>query len=497
MPTRYRLNRQPHNGRPPWQDADGLGGQVAVIHDALGHAITTGAFGRSAGKSATPVFLFLVEGAADRPETEHIAGQVYSFAYGSPQFKITKPVYRAWKRTFSNLITKHYDADLILRWRSWGNNNGAEQHFWSLDKYESSRSFRLHRWIVDEFKDVHEHAVTRVLIPTGLARQGKGLLIGTPSRIGIGSAMARRYFDMGKDPLFPAFASRGAPTHCNPHLSAEEIQRAIDALQGDEDAIREEIWAEFLSTEGAVFGNLDAAFTLAPEVEGRIDVHGSQVTFDTDSRYPNLWIHQLPRSDHTYSGGLDLAEVGDSTVLHLFVDSSKRHALCLRLSRMPYPKQAMILAHILRMYGKPRVLMDGTGGHGGHVREVLAKEFEEGVASRVWNSTSKEEDISRLASLIQNVGLPEAFGPRVMFMALPWLKAEFREFEARFEDRTGRRLSRVRYGAPPNRHDDGVAAAAIASSLLVAPVLRKPTGPLVTVGTMEMFRQAGRRRVAY
>lgn len=456
-------NRLPHRGKPPRYPV----GQTHILEACLAFRFVTCIFGRSWGKTAVALFLVLTEGA-----TAWLAGQVYSVAYCAPTYKLAKPTYLQWKHALGPLVKSHNDADLTLVLWPWGGNAGCEIVFWGLDAYDNLRGPRRHRIIVDECATVVEEAVFRVLWWMAAGRDGRFLFIGTPSRKGQGSHWFLREFDKGMDQeAYPDHASFTAPTQGNPTLSDSDIATLIQGCT-DEKAIREEIYAERIPGEGAVFERVNETCSLPVWRTFRIDIDASgKVRWTRGHERPNLWLGEKPdegaidRNLDAYGAGLDLGVVGDFTVSTGFNRRTRNQAWLMRLGGLPYMQQTPIIDAVYRLFRRPLTAYDLTGGHGGEVTDEMVRRYGDSFVGRTWDVHTKEGDIAAAQNLFSQSGSPSGW----RLLEVPWQKAEFLNYQVETRGKDGRNLHHARFGAPAQMHDDSVSAACLVADLVRIP----------------------------
>lgn len=477
LPPSLRLTHQPHAGTVQHR-----GGQWAIIQAALKNFFTVALFGRGSGKSPTAFFLMLKEAAEAR-----FAGIVYDFALATPYNDGAKDAYRVWKRILAPLLSSHMglrnghdDVGLVLHLAPCLGNAGIIIDFWGLENYDGLRRYRKHRIVIDEGKDVAEEAVFSTLIPMTFARQGKIAVLGTPGRKARGAKWLRRMFRKGQDPeRYPGFISLTAPSQCNPFLTAEELAIYVEAC-ADERAVREEINAEILENEGAVFSNLAAVFSVPLLKSFRLvhDKAAGKVLWTPDTERPNCWVSEPPdegdaeRLPAAYCAGLDLG-VDDSTVKSGFNRETRRQAYLLRLRGMDYTDQLPLIDAVFKVYRRPHTVYDRTGGHGSTVTEALTRRYRESVTGRTWSTETKGGDIARAQMLCSDAPGPLGW----TLMDIKWQRNEFEEYQLQTETATGQALRTARYSAPSGFNDDSVAAACLVSEMVAMPYARRARRP--------------------
>jgi hypothetical protein len=223
-------------------------------------------------------------------------------------------------------------------------------------------------------------------------------------------------FRRGQQLVNPDWRSWQMPTSANPHITREEIE----AMRADmsEQAFAQEILAEFITWEGAVFTRLREA--VASHGEGPAAVIGVD------------WAGASGTGDFT-------AFVVLSTMGHVLE--------IVRLRGEPFVVQRGRLMGIWERYGRPAILAEENGM--GAVQNAELRQA--GVNCQDWVTTnaSKTEMVSRLVQAFEQqlVRIPNddiLLGELQAFMATPLPGGQFR------------------YSAPPWLHDDLVMALAIA-----------------------------------
>ena len=470
---------EPHNGAVPSLRVNGEGGQRRIIRACLENFITVCVFGRSFGKTLTAFFLFWEE-FRQFGDTLWPGEKTYEFAYCAPtKANHAIKIYRQWKGLLAPLITWHSDVELTFHIKLASKT--AIVDFWGLDEYDSHRGARKHRIVVDEMKDVVAEAISATLMPMTLGRGGKLLLQGTPSRWGRGNAYFRDVFELGRQRKGGYF-SLTAPSHDNPFLTVQEINDLKQAalLTGGEKTVREEIYAEWLSDEGAVFNNLREVFVLKVLKSYR----WTGYHFVEDDERPNLWISEHVDEGDAYRepdklvAGIDFG-IKDATVLSIFNRRTHKQVALARWAGFDdYTSIIPAIDKVLDMYRWPVVLYDAGGGHGGAAREYLARNYQQGVSGKQWNFKSKVADITRAQMLCSLAGKDGGW----YLIDVDWQKSEFEKYEVVTQTKQKVQLARPHFGAPPGLNDDSISAACLAATMLSAPyqvsLKKQPPAPL-------------------
>ena len=464
------IDRKPH-----WGTMEYPIGQGDIVRACLEYRNVTAVFGRSYGKTLTVRFLFW-------EECPTIDDAVYEFIYASPTQRLARFQYRDWKMWLKPILSNHLgldkgsaDQEMILHLKPIGKNKGAIVYFVGLQEYENLRGPRAHRIVIDECKDVDRRAVTAVLRPMLLGREGKSLYIGTPSVKGIGAAWFKAEYHKGQD--VERIATRthisfNAPSHANPYLSAAELQAIIEDCD-DENEYREEVLAEFLEDQGAVFENLSRVFSI--EEFEQLEAH--------------YWVSEPPQPGIRYVMGLDIGRKisGDPSICSVFRLDTRRQVALLRMPGIPYAEQLLRIHQLRSRYNDATIYFDATGGHGLTMQDELALRYGDGAVPVTWSYQRKEADISAGRYLCQRAGREddETFpGPGWYLMNIPWQKSEFADYMMVTESKSGEELKNPKYTAPAGQHDDSVCSALLCAGRLkhewTPPAPRKPAPMMFT-----------------
>ena len=296
----------------------------------------------------------------------------------------------------------------------------------------------IRRLLIDESGEIPEHVFQQDLRPTLSDYVGPALFIGTPK--------GRRswFWDMyrkGRDPSEKNHASFGGRSHENVYIPESDfIEMAADM---PDRLYRQEILAEFLSMEGAVFRDIGRLrdpdwLSGAGETPGRLDpklnIKTLVLGIDLGRRQNFTVIHGLGRGSVTF-------ENGESTVW--------RSTWWDRFQSIDWPTQrARIKAQWLKL-GKPLVVIDATHGS---VGDPIADNLEENgvpVYRFEFTGPSRRGLLDRMIVGTENAEL-----------TLPDEPLCINEFDA-FEMKETK-LGTVRYEVPESGHDDCVFAAALA-----------------------------------
>lgn len=279
---------------------------------------------------------------------------------------------------------------------------------------------------MDECGYIPAHAWEEKLKPTLIDYRAPALFTGTPT----GHTFYYDIFLRGWNKLeseyrsFGLSVTQGLPSYLNPFLPREDFQPS----KWTQRAYKQEILAEFLANEGAVFRDV----TPGHVVQGGAVVNG----YAGFSEKP------------TVSMGVDLARRADFTVI-VGMDEGGRVTYFDRLNKIDWPYQLKIIEAAWEKLGRPQLWIDSTG-LGDSFVGFARKTF--GLSLRPYEMTARSK-----ADLIETL-IVAWESAKVMIPQQPELIAELLTFE--FEQ--SRRTGHTRYSAPEGRHDDTVVSLALA-----------------------------------
>lgn len=269
--------------------------------------------------------------------------------------------------------------------------------------------------ILDEYADMEPNAWDEVGAPMLLDNDGDAIFIGTPKR--------RNHFFHLYQKAASDTEGRWAAWHFtsydNPHLSRE----ALDEITKDmtEASYKQEILAEFLEGEGAVFRNINACLG-APDPAG--DHEG----------------HQL-------MAGVDWGKSNDYTAISIGCRDCRVEVARDRFNQIDYTFQRARLVELCQRYGVTRVMVE-LNSIGEPNFESLARDGLPVVGFTTTAST-KPPLIENLALALQRA--------EWQFQADPVWTGELEAYEVKINDVTGRST----YSAPSGMHDDTIVARAL------------------------------------
>ena len=176
----------------------------------------------------------------------------------SPSYKNMGESWREVLRTLGGLVNAKNQTERRIELVT-----GGTIEFWSLDSPDVADAVRGRKYaiaIIDEAATISDlvEVYSRVIRPTLADLKGGAWFLSTPRGFNGFQALYSR----GNDPQMTEWASWRMPTASNPHIEAEEI--AAMRAEMTEAAYEQEIEANFITWEGAVFRYLNEA-TMSPE----------------------------------------------------------------------------------------------------------------------------------------------------------------------------------------------------------------------------------------
>lgn len=270
--------------------------------------------------------------------------------------------------------------------------------------------------ILDEYSIMDPNAWDEVGAPMLLDNDGDAVFIFTPKRKNHAHALYVRAVgdDTGR------WAAWHFTSYDNPHLSREALGEITSDM--GEEAYRQEILAEFLDNEGAVFRNI-AACMIAPAGD--------------PERHPG----------HNIVMGVDWGKQQDYTAMSIGCADCRVELARDRSNKIDYIFQRGRV-QVLNDAWRPGVILAEANAMGGPIIEELIADGLP-VQPFMTTATSKPPLIENLALAIERAEW--AFQPDIIWTA---------ELEA-YERKVSLSTGRSQYGAPDGVHDDTVIARAL------------------------------------
>ena len=306
--------------------------------------------------------------------------------------------------------------------------------------------------VLDEFAQMHPDVWDFVVAPMLADTDGDCWFISTPLR-------RNHFFKLYQKALGDdtgRWAQFHATTHDNPHLSAEAVAELTADMS--DTAYRQEIMAEFLEQEGAVFRNI-AACLFAP-----LDATPDQV------------------AAHRLVAGVDWGKERDFTVISIFDATTNIEVMFDRFNQIDYTFQRDRLASLCDVWGVDEVWVEHNS-IGIPNFEALQRD---GLPVVAFETTAKSKP-----PLIESLAL--AFErEEAQWMDIPIATGELESYERKVSATTGRST----YSAPTGLHDDSV----MARGIVWWAALHRPQSTVARSGVSGLYTsrderaQADRRR---
>ncbi len=275
--------------------------------------------------------------------------------------------------------------------------------------------------ILDEFADMDPSAWDLVGAPMLLDNDGDAVFIGTPKRKNHFHNMYTRAIgdQTGR------WEAWHFTSHDNPHLSEPALMEITADMTTD--AYRQEILAEFLENQGAIFRNIGACCTLEPSTPAEHEGHELVI-------------------------GLDWGKVEDYTVASVGCRDCRCEVALDRFHGIPYTLQRQRIVALAEQWRVYDILAESNA-----MGEPIIDEMQyDGLPVRGFQTTAASKP-----PLIENIALCLE-REEVHFLADPVARAELEAYEMRISANTGR----PSYSAPEGVHDDTVIARALMCNAL-------------------------------
>lgn len=375
--------------------------------------------------------------------------------------KLFRQVAKNLRRHFKPFVVSYSERDRILKLRGGGFIQAK-----SADNPDSLTGEELDWLIIDEAcrvgeeekETAHERLLTRrgwfaaISSPNPCKwfqrgfelGQGAGFhyeFVGEPIKGARYAGLDVRYIP-GTGDAVPQYFSCSVPTHANKRLSLDDL---ADLERQPERLFRQDVLAEFMGKDGAVFSDFERLQTAQRITQG------------------------LP--GRRYIIGWDVARAKDYSVISVMDFESKEQVFLDRFQG-PWNYQEERVIGICRRFNRPDLIVDATG-KGDPVAESLKRRNQD-AASRAINPRQghPEDRLGPFAGrieglqinnnekkreLVENLAVGFDHGA-VKLLDNPVQAQELRLYEFKQSDSTGI----VRYGAPSGHHDDTVMALAMA-----------------------------------
>ena len=208
----------------------------------------------------------------------------------------------------------------------------------------------------------------------------------------------------------------------NPHLDGEALKEISQDL--DEEGFKQEILAEFLPGQGAVFRNLDACLV---------------ASYDDPSTHFGHWV----------VSGVDWAQVNDYTVISVFCATCMRELHLERFNQLSWAIMRDRLVNTVHIWRVKHVLAESNSIGAPNI-ETLFHDDKLPIDGFDMNQRTKPQLVRAFSLSLERV--------TALWLPHPVAKAELEGYEATVSPQTGH----VSYSAPKRKHDDTVVARMLA-----------------------------------
>jgi len=337
-----------------------------------------------------------------------------SIGWGAPIYKQVLDDFRALDNILSPIVERRSISEMRLEIL-----DGGVIEFWSLDKPDSIRGKKYHRFIVNEagfvpdLMDIRNYIIT----PTLIDYQGDEYYAGTPKGM-------NGFFNLYNHDA-PDWAHWQMSSYSNPFIPVSELD-SLKALM-PERAFQQEILAQFLEDGGGVFRNVRAASTLQK---------------------------QEPAAGGQYVIGVDWGRSNDSTVFSVIDVTSKHQVYMDRMQDTDYATQRLRLKALAERYNNAYIIAEANSMGQPNIEALQNM----GCSVQAFTTTNATK-----ANIIQ--GLELAFERSEIAL----LNDEYQITELMAYQSEKLPSGLIRYGSPEGLHDDTVMALALAWSSVSGP----------------------------
>lgn len=297
-----------------------------------------------------------------------------------------------------------------------GLHTGGSVEMWSLQDKDASRGRHYKRVIINEAAKVpHLEYSWNAVIRVTLADLMGGAMFGSTPR---GLNYFKNLYDRGNDKLEPEWTSFQFSTYDNPYIPRSEIDELKRSMP--ELLFSQEIMAQFISLEGAVFRRINEAATSTPITD--------------------------PQEGRQYVAGVDVASSVDFTVICIFDVEAKAMVFMDRFNRVGFDTLEDRLHAVYNRFKMESMAIE-TNSIGQGVIDHLYNRGMEIYPFTTTNST-KDAIIKDLQAAFEH--------SEIQIINDPVLIGELMSFESK-RNASGS----FSYSAPEGLHDDCVMALAI------------------------------------
>jgi len=336
----------------------------------------------------------------------------YPVAWYEPNYKVLVENWDWLVNTLAPITTDKSEQEKRLQIATGGNIT-----MWSLEDKDASRGKHYKRVIINEAAKVAhlQYSWGYVIRVTLMDLMGGAMICSTPRGYDYFQALYKR----GADPIETEWSSWQRSTWDNPYIPKSELEEAKRTLP--EITYRQEILAEFITSDGMVFRRVQEAACLQPldkRIEGR-----------------------------QYVAGVDVASSVDFTVITVLDVESKDMVFMDRFNRIDYPMLEDRLEAVYHKWHLDSMTIESNSIGQGVLDHLHYKSMN--VIPFTTTNATKETIIKNLQSQFEH--------GNIKILDNPVLIGELLSFESK---RTPGGL--YSYSSPEGQHDDCVMSLAIA-----------------------------------
>jgi phage terminase large subunit-like protein len=355
--------------------------------------------GRRAGKTALGVDIIANSILQDRKPV----------AWFSPTYKMLSEVWRELKYALQPIISRISEQEHRIETYT-----GGTVEMWSLESHDTIRGRKYKLAFIDEAAMVSDlgEAWNMVIRPALADYHGSAWFASTPKGL---NYFHNLWMMADNDSNWKRWRF---PTSSNSYISEDELA-ALKKLP--ELVVRQEIEADFVSLEGAVFRRIDEAAKLFPL--------------------------SAPLSKHTYIAGVDVAASVDFTVVSIIDSATKEMVFMDRFNRVDYNVLIDRLEAAYKRWNLSSMKIEANSIGQPVIDQLIARRMN--IIPFTTTSATKQTIIQNLQAAFEN--------GEIKILNDPVLIGELLSFESK-RNASGS----FSYSAPEGMHDDCVMSLAIA-----------------------------------
>lgn len=288
---------------------------------------------------------------------------------------------------------------------------------WSLEDKDASRGRYYDYVTINEAAKIRhlEYSWNYVIRMILMDTQGSALICSTPR----GYDFFYSLFVNGQDEQRDEWRSWQLTSWDNPYLARGELEEAKNTLP--EITYRQEIMAEFITSDGTVFRRVHDAAVLQPIDE--------------------------PEEGHQYIAGVDVAAAVDYTVISVMDTASKDMVYMDRFNRVDYPVLEDRLESVYRRFKLTSMTIESNSMGQGVIDHLIRRNMR--IIPFTTTSATKQTIIQGLQSAFEH--------GNIKILDNPVLVGELLSFESRKTP-----SGNYQFSAPEGQHDDCVMSLAMA-----------------------------------